>query len=255
MAVKVPNKYFNRTIQSPRTKLTSSHETHQPLRTNPAIPHETRQLFRTKPTTRKKLTNCFAQNQPPRTKPVVPLHETRQSHCMSCLITHAGEFITKQVGYIGLRVAEQSRILRGDGSTQLVVAAIYFTNPSSYAIHDRRVRNEMSVRDDQQISCGGTMGFVRGGCSCAKQLVSFVRGGWFCAKQLASFVWDGWIRAKRLVSFMRRGQFRARRLDRAIEIFIRHFDRHRSRRRGPNCTAHGPSLCPRATKKVANISR
>ena len=123
-------------------------------------------------------------------------------------------------------MAEHSRILRGDGSTQLVVAAIYFTNPSAYAIHDLPVCYEMSVRDDQRISCGRTTGFVRGGCSCAKQLVSFFWGGWFRAKQLVSFAQDGWILAKRLASFVRRAQFRARRLDRAIEIFIGHFDRH-----------------------------
>ena len=84
----------------------------------------------------------------------------------------------------------------------------------------------MSVRDNQQISCGGTMGFVWGGCSCAKQLASFVRGGWSRAKQMVSFVQDGWIRAKRWASLVRRGQFRVRRLDCASERFIGHFDRH-----------------------------
>ena len=54
-----------------------------------------------------------------------------------------------------------------------------------------------------------------------------MRGGWFRAKQLVSFVRDCWFRAKWLVSFVRRGEFRARRLDRAMELFIVHFDRHR----------------------------
>ena len=53
-----------------------------------------------------------------------------------------------------------------------------------------------------------------------------MRGGWFRAKQLVSFVRDCWFRAKWLVSFVRRGEFRARRLDRAMELFIVHFDRH-----------------------------
>ena len=132
MAVKVHNKYFTHMIQSPRTKSASSYETRQLFAQNQPPRTKLATCFARSQPPRMKLAICSAQKQPPRTKPVVPLH----SHCKSCIITHVGEFITSQVGYGGLRVAERSRILRGDGSTQLVVAIIYFTNPSAYAIHD-----------------------------------------------------------------------------------------------------------------------
>ena len=79
MAVKVPNKYFNRTIQSPRTKLGSSHETRQPLRKNPAILRKTHQLFRTKPTTPEKTHQLF------RTRTTTP-HETSGPTARNSLI-------------------------------------------------------------------------------------------------------------------------------------------------------------------------
>ena len=80
MTVKVPNKYFHCTIQSPRTKLASSHKTRQPLRTNPAIPHETHQVFRTKPTTPHETHQLF------HTRTTTP-HETRGPTAQNSLVT------------------------------------------------------------------------------------------------------------------------------------------------------------------------
>ena len=73
-----------------------------------------------------------------------------------------------------------------------------------------------------------------------------MRGGWFRAKRLVSFVRDCWFRAKWLASFVRRGEFRARRLDRAMELFIVHFDRHigRSSRRACHPDSRPSSRTP-----------
>jgi hypothetical protein len=90
MAVKVPNKYFNRTIQSPRTKLGSSHETRQPLRKNPAILRKTHQLFRTKPTTPEKTHQLF------RTR-TTTLHETGGPTARNSLVTlHVLSYYTRR---------------------------------------------------------------------------------------------------------------------------------------------------------------
>ena len=98
--------------------------------------------------------------------------------------------------------------------------------PTYFVMNSSACVIRQDIRCERRVSCSVTTGFVRGGCFRAKQMASFVRGGWFLVKQVASFVRGGCFCAKKLASFVQRGGFRARRLDRAIEIFIQHFDRH-----------------------------